>query len=68
MPRTIAETKRPSYETLQTAAERTGFSTKTLRRAIAEGRLPAYRYGGHAIRVRPDDVDALFVRIPAAQA
>lgn len=52
------------YETLAAAAERTGFSVRTLRRRIAEGQLPAYRSGPRSIRVDPTDVDRLLVRIP----
>ena len=46
---TIHEPRR--YESLSAAAERTGLSVKTLRRRIAEGRLPAYRSGPRSIRV-----------------
>lgn len=48
------------YETVPQAAERTGMGQRTLRRAIAEGKLVAYRYG-RIIRLRPEDVDALLV-------
>lgn len=60
---TIHEPRR--YESLA-AAERTGLSVKTLRRRIAEGRLPAYRSGPRSIRVDPADVNRLMVRIPTA--
>ncbi|OLT20137.1 helix-turn-helix domain-containing protein [Ornithinimicrobium sp. CNJ-824] len=53
------------FESLSQAAERTGLSTYTLRRRIADGRLPAYRSGSRIIRVDPDDVDKLLTRIPA---
>ena len=36
---------RREYESLASAAERTGLSTRTLRRRIAEGVLPVYRCG-----------------------
>lgn len=45
--------------TLEQAAERWQVSIRTLRRRIAEGRLTAYRHG-RAIRLKPEDVDALF--------
>ncbi|MEZ0342147.1 excisionase family DNA-binding protein [Mycobacterium sp. pV006] len=45
--------------TLTQAAARTGVSTKTLRRRIAEGLLPAYRVAGRSIRVRDTDLDTL---------
>lgn len=41
-----------------------GISERTLRRYIAEGVLPAYRLGPRLIRIDPDDVAALFERIP----
>ncbi|MCT2250968.1 helix-turn-helix domain-containing protein [Corynebacterium sanguinis] len=47
------------YETVSQAAERTGLGKRTLRRYIAEGDLVAYRIG-RTIRLRPEDVDALF--------
>jgi excisionase family DNA binding protein len=53
------------YETLVAAAQRTGMSTRTLRRRIADGSLPAYRTGRRIIRVCPDDVDRLLERIPS---
>lgn len=49
--------------TLNEASERSGLSTKTLRRWIASGRLRAYRVGTRAIRVDPADVDDLFREI-----
>ena len=52
------------FETLASAAERTGFSVKTLRRRISDGRLPAYRNGPRSLRVKPEDVDRLFERSP----
>lgn len=47
------------YETLQQAARRVQLGERTLRRHIAEGRLTAFR-AGRAIRLKPEDVDALF--------
>lgn len=58
-------TPRRQFETLAQAADRTGLSTYTLRRRIADGRLPAYRSGPRIIRVDPDDVDKLLTRLPA---
>ena len=49
----------PRLITLQQAADSTQLSARTLRRYIAEGRLTAYR-AGRAIRLKPEDVDALF--------
>lgn len=49
----------PRLITLQQAADSTQLSVRTLRRYIAEGNLIAYR-AGRAIRLKPEDVDALF--------
>lgn len=54
-----------NYVSLTLAAERFDLSVRTLRRYIAEGRLPAYRIAGtHTIRVRVTDVQALLAPIP----
>lgn len=58
MPTTLHK-KLQTYETLQEAAQRVRLGERTLRRYIAEGRLTAYR-AGRAIRLKPEDVDALF--------
>ena len=60
---------RPSAKqnlTLKAAAAWYGVSERTLRRRIAEGRLPAYRVGPRSIRVSAEDVAALVKRIPSA--
>lgn len=54
------------YETIAEAAERIGVHPKTLRRRIAEGKLPAYRLGHQIVRLNPADVDALLRPIPTA--
>jgi len=54
------------FESLSSAAEGTGLSIRTLRRKIASGDLAAYRDGPRVIRVDPEDVDHLLVRIPTA--
>jgi excisionase family DNA binding protein len=51
-------------ETILEAAARTRVSARTLRRWIADGRLTAYRYGPHLIRLDPAEVDALLRPIP----
>jgi len=55
---------RRQFETLARAAERTGLSTRTLRRRIAAGDLVAYRNWPRVIRLDPDDVDRLMIRMP----
>jgi excisionase family DNA binding protein len=57
---------RREFETLASAAERTGLSIRTVRRRIASGDLAAYRSGSRVIRVDPNDVDRMMVRIPTA--
>ena len=57
---------RREFESLSSAAERTGLSIRTLRRRIASGDLAAYRSGPRVIRVDPDDVDRMMVRMPTA--
>lgn len=54
------------YESIAEAAARTGVYTKTIRRRIAEGALPAYRMGPTLIRLDPRDVDGLLRPIPTA--
>jgi len=60
----MTTTARREFETLASAAERTGLSIRTLRRRIASGDLAAYRSGPRVIRVDPDDVDRMMVRMP----
>jgi len=50
---------------LAAAAEHLDVSTKTLRRRIADGTLPAYRVG-RLVKVNPDDLDRIAQPIPAA--
>ncbi len=58
---------RREFESLSSAAERTGLSIRTLRRRVASGQLVAYRSGPRVIRVDPDDVDRLMIPIPTAR-
>jgi excisionase family DNA binding protein len=48
--------------TLQEAAERLRCSTKTVRRYVASGRLPAYRVGPTMLRVSAEQLDAMGCR------
>lgn len=59
---------RREFESLAEAAERTGLSTKTIRRRIASGVLAAYRSGPRVLRVDPNDVDRMMVRLPTMSA
>lgn len=58
----------PTYVTLDQAAQITEQSVKTIRRRIADGTLPAYRFGGRNIRIRLDDLEAAARLIPAARS
>ncbi|MGB3687088.1 MAG: helix-turn-helix domain-containing protein [Ornithinimicrobium sp.] len=58
---------RQQFESLSQAAERTGLSTRTLRRRIAAGDLRAYRSSPRIIRVDPRDVDDLLVPLRTVQ-
>ena len=55
------------YLSLADAAGILGQSVKTLRRRIASGNLPAYRFGPRSIRVRLEDLEASGRRIPSAR-
>lgn len=43
-----------------------GITDRTLRRYVAEGKLPAYRLGPRLLRFRRSDLDALLRPVPAA--
>ena len=47
------------YESLAQAAQRTGLSTRTLRRRIAPGLVPAFVSGRRTIRLKVEDVDRM---------
>lgn len=49
------------------AAALCGKSTKTIRRLIASGSLPAYRLGTKSILIKASDLDAVIRPIPAAR-
>ena len=51
--------------TVAEAADYHGCSEKTIRRAITDGRLRAYRVGPRMIRIDPRDLDRLARPIPA---
>lgn len=53
--------------TITEAAEACRLSPKTLRRHIASGLLPAYRFGPRALRIKRSDLDAVLRRIPSAK-
>lgn len=47
------------YLTIAETAARLRCSTKTVRRFVASGKLPAYRVGPIMLRIRITDVDAM---------
>ena len=63
----MARTANTKYLSLSSAAEAYDVSTKTVRRRISDGTLPAYRIGGQ-VRIKETDLDRLAHRIPAAVA
>ena len=58
----------PIYLSLEEAAEVMSLSTRTIRRRISDGTIPAYQCGRRAIRVRLDELEAALRRIPSARA
>lgn len=46
------------------AATYADLSTRTIRNYIAQGRLPAYRFGPRLVKISLDDIDALAEPIP----
>ena len=58
-----AAPKRRQLVSLAVAAELLDVSTKTLRRRIADGTLPAYRVG-RLVKVNPADLDRIAQPIP----
>ncbi|GEP33862.1 hypothetical protein NSZ01_16300 [Nocardioides szechwanensis] len=57
----------PTYLSLEEAAEIMSLSTRTIRRRISDGTIPAYQCGRRPIRIRLDDLEAALRRIPAAR-
>jgi excisionase family DNA binding protein len=59
-----ASTLQRRLVSINQAADYADVSTKTIRRRIADGTIPAERLGPRLIRVRLDAVDAAFHPIP----
>jgi excisionase family DNA binding protein len=57
----------PVYLSLEEAAEMMSLSTRTVRRRISDGTIPAYQCGRRPIRIRLDDLEAALRRIPSAR-
>jgi excisionase family DNA binding protein len=57
----------PVYVSIGEAAEVMSVSTKTIRRRINDGAIPAYRFGRRNIRIRLEDLEAVSRRLPAVR-
>ena len=55
------------YETIADAAARLGVHHHTIRRRIAEGKLPAYRFGPRLLKLNPAEVDDCLRAVPTAK-
>jgi excisionase family DNA binding protein len=64
--RTPETRKTPHYVSPQEAARQLGVSVVTLRRAIRDGRLTAYRLGKRTIRINEVELQRLLRKIPSA--
>lgn len=59
--------RKPAYVSLDEAAEMLSVSTRTIRRRISDGTIPAYKLGKRPIRIRVEDLEAALRRIPSAR-
>lgn len=57
---------KPRYASLDKAAAYVDTSPRTIRRAIAEGRLKGYRFGPRLLRVDLNEIDDVLRAIPTA--
>ncbi len=57
----------PVYVSLEEAAEMMSLSTRTIRRRISDGTIPAYQCGRRSIRLRLDEIESALRRIPSAR-
>jgi excisionase family DNA binding protein len=57
----------PVYVSLEEAAEMMSLSTRTIRRRISDGTIPAYHCGRSSIRLRLDELESALRRIPSAR-
>jgi excisionase family DNA binding protein len=49
----------PNLISIDQAAEQLGVSTRTVRRLIASGDLPAYRVSRELVRIKPEHLETL---------
>ena len=68
MPKTqpVRERRQPDLVSLTAAADHAGVSTRTIRRWIASGELPAYRIGPKLIKVELGAIEAMLKPIGGA--
>ena len=64
-PRILRQRVLPVYLSIEEAAEVMSLSTKTIRRRISDGSIPAYRCGRRNIRIRLDELEAAFRKLPS---
>lgn len=57
----------PVYVSLEEAAQMMSLSTRTIRRRISDGTIPAYQCGSRPIRIRLDELEAALRPIPSAR-
>ncbi len=57
----------PVYVSLEEAAEMMSLSTRTIRRRISDGTIPAYQCGRRSIRLRLDELESALRRITSAR-
>jgi len=57
----------PVYVSLEEAADIMSLSTRTIRRRISDGTIPAYQFGRRPIRIRLDELEAALRPIPSAR-
>lgn len=57
----------PVYVSLDEAAHIMSLSTRTIRRRISDGTIPAYQCGKRPIRIRLDELEAALRRIPSVR-
>jgi excisionase family DNA binding protein len=62
----VARQPKPRWSSPGAAADYLGVSSRTIRRRIADGSLPAHRFGPRLLRIDLNDVDKLFRPVPAA--
>ncbi|MCB0905667.1 MAG: excisionase family DNA-binding protein [Nocardioidaceae bacterium] len=63
----MAKKELPVYLSLEDAAIVMSMSTRTIRRRISDGTIPAYACGRRTIRIRLDELETALRPIPSAR-